>query len=121
MRQMEAKNWCVEWFGSQGDFIAGKADEAVSLEHFADLESLYAVGPLEQARGEVSIYDGVPLISEVQDGQVKVAIDLAAQQHPGLRDCRKLATGNRSSTHQDRATARRPTVGLGRDKRHGRR
>ena len=82
MRQMETKNWCVEWFGSQGDFIAGKADEAVSLEHFAGLESLYAVGPLEQARGEVSIYDGVPLISEVQDGQINVTID--SYRHAGF-------------------------------------
>jgi hypothetical protein len=75
MRQMETKTWCVEWFGSQGDFIAGKAEEAVSLERFADLESLYAVGPLEQARGEVSIYDSIPLISQVQGGQVDVTID----------------------------------------------
>jgi acetolactate decarboxylase len=72
---METKNWCVEWFGSQGDFIAGRAKEAVSLERFADVESLYAVGPLEQARGEVSIYDSVPLISEVHTGQVDVTID----------------------------------------------
>ena len=75
MRQMATKSWCVEWFGSQGDFIAGKAEEAVSLERFADLESLYAVGPLEQARGEVSIYDSIPLISQVQGGQVDVTID----------------------------------------------
>src|SRR6266481_8257015 len=75
MRQIETKTWCVEWFGSQGDFIAGKAEEAVSLERFAGLESLYAVGPLEQARGEVSIYDSVPLISEVRDGQINVTID----------------------------------------------
>lgn len=75
MRQMATKSWCVEWFGSQGDFISGKAEEAVSLERFADLESLYAVGPLEQARGEVSIYDSIPLISQVQGGQVDVTID----------------------------------------------
>jgi acetolactate decarboxylase len=73
---METKNWCVDWFGSQGDFIAGKAVEAVSLERFTGLESLYAVGPLEQARGEVSIYDSIPLISEVvEGGQVNVTID----------------------------------------------
>ena len=72
---MAIKSWCVEWFGSQGDFISGKAEEAVSLERFADLESLYAVGPLEQARGEVSIYDSIPLISQVQGGQVDVTID----------------------------------------------
>jgi acetolactate decarboxylase len=75
VRQMATKSWRVEWFGSQGDFIAGKAEEAVSLERFADLESLYAVGPLEQARGEVSIYDSIPLISQVQGGQVDVTID----------------------------------------------
>jgi acetolactate decarboxylase len=73
---METKTWCAEWFGSQGDFIAGNAKEPISLERFAGLESLYAVGPLEQASGEVSIYDGVPLISEVEDGQVNVTIDL---------------------------------------------
>src|SRR5215510_15161883 len=72
---METKSWCVEWFGSQGDFIAGKAEEAVSLERFDGLESFYAVGPLEQARGEVSIYDSIPLISEVHDGRVNVTID----------------------------------------------
>src|SRR5262245_58184285 len=72
---METKSWCIEWFGSQGDFIAGKAAESVSLERFDGLESLYAVGPLEQARGEVSIYDSIPLISEVHDGRVNVTID----------------------------------------------
>lgn len=72
---METKSWCVEWFGSQGDFIAGKAEKSVSLARFDGLESLYAVGPLEQARGEVSIYDSIPLISEVHDGRVNVTID----------------------------------------------
>lgn len=73
---VRARSWCVEWFGSQGDFIVGKSKEPVSLQRFAGLESLYAVGPLEQAQGEVSIYDGVPLISEVQDGRINVTIDL---------------------------------------------
>jgi acetolactate decarboxylase len=62
-------------FGSQGDFIAGKAKEPISLSRFAGLESLYAIGPLERGRGEVSIYDGVPLISEVHDSQTSVSID----------------------------------------------
>ena len=54
---VQHRSWCVEWFGSQGDFIAGKATDPISLQRFAGLESLYAVGPLENARGEVSIYD----------------------------------------------------------------
>ena len=72
---MGTKSCCVEWLGSQGDFIARKAEEAVSLERFEGLQNLYAVGPLEQARREVSIYDGVPLISDIQSGQVNVTID----------------------------------------------
>ena len=104
-----------------GGFYCGKVNEAVSLERFAGLESLYAVGPLEQARGEVSIYDGVPLISEVQSGQVNVTID--SYRHAGFLVYAIVENWRREpfDTHQDRATARRPTVGLGRDKRHQRR
>ena len=74
---VQHRSWCVEWFGSQGDFIAGKATDPVSLQRFTGLESLYAVGPLENARGEVSIYDSAALISEVRDGLVRVSIDLS--------------------------------------------
>jgi len=34
-------SWCVEWFGSQDDFIAEKSTIPVSLNRFAGLESLY--------------------------------------------------------------------------------
>jgi acetolactate decarboxylase len=74
---IQHRSWCVEWFGSQGDFIAGKAVEPGSLQRFAGLESLYAVGPLADARGEISIYDSAPLISEVRDGQASVSIDFS--------------------------------------------
>ena len=74
---VQHRSWCVEWFGSQGDFIAGKATDPISLQRFTGLESLYAVGPLENARGEVSIYDSAALISEVRDGLVRVSIDLS--------------------------------------------
>ena len=74
---VQHRSWCVEWFGSQGDFIAGKATDPISLQRFTGLESLYAVGPLENPRGEVSIYDSAALISEVHDGLVSVNIDLS--------------------------------------------
>jgi hypothetical protein len=38
---MKTKTWCVEWFGSQGDFIAGKAEEAVSSERLPGLEKIF--------------------------------------------------------------------------------
>ena len=74
---IQSQSWCVEWFGSQGDFIAGKAKEPISLSRFGGLESFYAIGPLERGLGEVSIYDGVPLISEVHHGQTKVSVDFS--------------------------------------------
>lgn len=72
---IQSRSWCVEWFGSQGDFIAGKTKEPIPLERFAGLESLYAVGPLEFARGEISIFDSVPLIAEAQNGRASVSVD----------------------------------------------
>ena len=69
---VDSHSWCVEWFGSQGDFIAGKSTTPVSLNRFAGLESLYAVGPLEKGRGEVSIFDSVTLISRVSEAKVDV-------------------------------------------------
>jgi len=74
---VQSQSWCVEWFGSQGDFIAGKAKEPISLSRFGGLESLYAIGPLERGRGEVSIYDSVPLISEVHDSRTNVSVDFS--------------------------------------------
>jgi hypothetical protein len=72
---VQPRSWCVEWFGSQGDFIAGRVKEPIPLDRFAGLESLYAVGSVELARGEVSIFDSVPLIAEVQNGHARVSVD----------------------------------------------
>jgi len=69
---VHSHSWCVEWFGSQGDFIAGQSTNPVSLNRFAGLESLYAVGPLEKGRGEVSIFDSLTLISQVNEAKVDV-------------------------------------------------
>ena len=65
MRQMETKTWCVEWFGSEGDFLAGGKRQPIPLAHLSGLENLYAIGALEQRPGEVSIFDSVPFVSEV--------------------------------------------------------
>ena len=61
---METKTWCVEWFGSEGDFLAGGKRQPIPLAHLSGLENLYAIG-LGTATGEVSIFDSVPFVSEV--------------------------------------------------------
>ena len=65
MRQMATKSWCVEWFGSEGDFVAGGKRQPMPLACLSGLENLYAIGALEQRPGEVSIFDSVPFVSEV--------------------------------------------------------
>jgi hypothetical protein len=74
---MEAKACRVEWLGSQRAFIAGEAQEPVSLERFANLKGLYAVGPLEQGRGEVSIFNGMPLVSKVESRDLRIDRDFS--------------------------------------------
>ena len=58
------RSWCVEWFGSAGDFLAEGKRQPVSLERLHGLENLYAIGSLEQHPGEISIFDSVPFVSE---------------------------------------------------------
>jgi acetolactate decarboxylase len=72
VKEVERTACLVKWLGSQGVFIAGGAPEVFSLDRFAGLKGLYAVGPLEDGHGEVSIFDGVPLISKVENGVVHV-------------------------------------------------
>jgi hypothetical protein len=65
MRQMATKTWCVEWSGSEGDFLAGGKRQPIPLARLSGLENLYAIGALEQRPGEVSIFDSVPFVSDV--------------------------------------------------------
>jgi acetolactate decarboxylase len=59
------KSWCVEWLGSKGDFLAEGNRQPIGLERLYGLENLDAIGSLIQRTGAVSIFDSVPLITEV--------------------------------------------------------
>ena len=47
----------------------------MSLPELRRFEHLYALGPLEGLRGEISVFDGVPLIARVREGTVTVAAE----------------------------------------------
>ena len=76
-KQFGSSSWCAKWFGSQKDFIAGNVRESVPLKRLGGLENLYAVGPLENARGEISIFNSVPLISQVRDRGLTIVTGLS--------------------------------------------
>ena len=56
----------VQWAGAQHDVLAGDVDGHVDLEALSWQGHLYALGPLEALRGEVSIFDGVPSIARIE-------------------------------------------------------
>lgn len=84
LQKLAESDRVVRWAGAlknvhQGLDFSGKID----LPPLADLPHLYAVGPLENLQGEVTIWDGKPLISRVldvtKDGQVKVDNNLVGK------------------------------------------
>lgn len=63
----------VCWQGAQRDMLRGDISGVVNLERFANQECLYALGPLEEVTGEVTILDSTPYIARVaEDGSLSV-------------------------------------------------
>lgn len=63
----------VQWQGAQKAVLDGDIRGHVDLEPLAELSSLYGLGPLEKAGGEVTILDSKPFVARVQeDGSLDV-------------------------------------------------
>jgi hypothetical protein len=62
----------VKWVGAQRNVLQGDIRGQIALASIAGLQNLYAVGPAEGLKGEVSIFDSVPSISRIVDGALKV-------------------------------------------------
>jgi acetolactate decarboxylase len=62
----------VRWVGAQRDVLAGGIEGLVDLRTLAGRPHLFALGPLEGCRGEVSVFDGVPSIARIVDGRPAV-------------------------------------------------
>lgn len=62
----------VRWIGAQRDVLAGDVAGTIELASLAGEEHLYALGPCDRLRGEVTILDGRAFISRVIDGAIEV-------------------------------------------------
>ncbi|MBJ6724374.1 hypothetical protein [Geomesophilobacter sediminis] len=63
----------VKWEGAQRDVLGGDIRGVVDLEPLEGLSSLYALGPLAEVKGEVTIVDSRPHIARVlPDGDLEV-------------------------------------------------
>lgn len=73
LRLLAKTQYAVRWAGAlrnvhQGSDFGGQID----LAPLVDLPHLYAVGPLENLQGEVTIWDGKPLISRIKNQALQV-------------------------------------------------
>jgi acetolactate decarboxylase len=64
--------YTVRWVGAQRNVLQGDISGHIALASLADLPNLYAVGPAEHLRGEVSIFDSLPSISRITNGSLKI-------------------------------------------------
>lgn len=69
----------VRWIGAQRDVFGGDLRGHGNLEILSAAPHLYALGPLEGLRGEVSIFDGVPSIARIERDAVVTATSWAAR------------------------------------------
>jgi acetolactate decarboxylase len=60
----------VKWTGEMKATHAGDLSAHIKLESLQSLPHLYAVGPLEGMKGEISIFDSTPSIATVADQSV---------------------------------------------------
>ena len=71
-----ALGWAVRWTGAQRDVLGGDVSGKIALDSLTSESHLYALGPMEGLRGEVSVFDGEACISRVIHGAIDVDASL---------------------------------------------
>lgn len=71
----------VEFVGAQKDiFVSGKAAAVISLKEVAEQAHLYAIGPVAELEGEITIFNSKPYVSKMhgEDYEVTHSFDCEA-------------------------------------------
>src|SRR5262244_28154 len=66
----QARAFEVKWVGASRDVVRGDLTPKISLESLKQLRNLYAIGPPEGLRGEITIVDSHPFVSTVENGRI---------------------------------------------------
>lgn len=70
---LEGSFGVVDFIGAQKTiFQTGKADGVVSLSTLKDRKDLYAIGPVRDLDGEITIFDSKPSVSKVKGSEFEV-------------------------------------------------
>ena len=68
----QSNPYTVQWVGAQRDLMHGDLSSHIALDALKGRRHLYALGPLELLRGEITIWDGEPSIARIQNGQIVI-------------------------------------------------
>ncbi len=63
----------VRYSGALSNIMRGSIEETVVLDSLVDKDNLYALGAIENLRGEIQIFDGKATNSYVQDSMVRIS------------------------------------------------
>jgi acetolactate decarboxylase len=62
----------VRWVGAQRDVLGGDIGGKVSLRSLGRLPHVYALGPRAGVSGEITLFDGQPVVARVLEGRLRV-------------------------------------------------
>lgn len=62
----------VQYYGALRKIMSGNIESTISLDSFSDIKNLYALGALENLKGEIQIFNGSPSNSIVKDNSIKI-------------------------------------------------
>ena len=69
----DSSGFWVRWKGDRGEMMRmGDLSAKIDLDSLADIPNLYALGPVEGLRGEISVYDGLVSVSTLANGSPEV-------------------------------------------------
>src|SRR5262245_55027111 len=64
-----ASTYQVRWVGEMHKVMMGEDKGIVSLATLEHEKNVYAIGPVEGLDGEITVFDGEPVISRIEDGR----------------------------------------------------
>jgi acetolactate decarboxylase len=72
VQSAHAQGFKVEWVGAQKEVLSGELSAHISLSALVHLDNLYAIGPVAGLKGEITILNGTPSISQIAAEGVEI-------------------------------------------------
>jgi acetolactate decarboxylase len=72
----DKKSVQVEYTGALMRMMSGDISATIKLSDLEDRTNLYALGAIENLKGEIQIFNGEPIISSVENGEVLISSQL---------------------------------------------